>query len=378
MGQMIKMPARTDAEPFVLDMDLTTTCSSASESECPALQLEVGPSISRVMIGGGGAPVSETVSICLGDAAYGGEIPLKIRPSLVYRYGTRAFACGATDWPQIEGLRIRPAEAGECPSPSAALGSLAGPAGWDLDGTVTFSGNEIPTLSGTASTTVHVRAGAGLAVTVGGTNTMMLVEGLDHTYVMKASSTQCLPTWTQGGVARISFRPLFAGAKLTSFGVMPDSSCNTPAFDRSFERESFSRSWDTASGDPFVVPSGATAFDGSQVLRASSAVDVIGVTRMPLLDDSGDGLAFTARRRVVNPAATLVEGSYSAQLGVSLSFTTSATSWSSIDLACLDRAWEGQLISIHLRASAQVTSGSGTPAYLLLDDVGPATSGSCN
>ena len=116
LSQTLTMPERVDAEPFVLDMQLQTLCADTNLDNCPALLLEVGNSVRRVRAGG--TLTGQTVSICLGAAAYGRDVPLRIRPSIATASSTRS--CDATTWPWI---LFPPHPRGECERvPSAGPG----------------------------------------------------------------------------------------------------------------------------------------------------------------------------------------------------------------------------------------------------------------
>jgi hypothetical protein len=385
LQQTITMPARVDAEQLVMDVEVLKTCSESVEEDCPALQLEVGSSIKRLTVAG---PVGAkaTLPVCLGDSAYGGEVRVTIRPGLAFRHGTQAFECDETEWPRIEGVSIRAATAGECPSAGTASGSLSSSNGWSASSS-TFSGGQI-TVSGPLSTLVQVPSNMGVAVTATGTSTMLTVEGLDAAFLVTGSTTQCLPSWTRGSVVRVGFRELYPGAKVTAFSVAANPSCTVVEFDRGFERDSANnvRSWDALPKDAIATPS-VSAFQGTKVFRAvppaatpaatGASADAVALTLLPLLDDSGAGLAITARRRVVVPAGAAVEGSYTVNIGLARTFETSSTSWTSIDLVCLEPQWAGQLVSLRLSASVTRTSGSGRPE-MLVDDVATTLTDSCD
>lgn len=373
MSQLIKMPSRADAEQLVMDVSFGTTCSSSSADECPGLQVEIGDTAVRLVRGG--TTTLATGSICLGDAAFGGHVPLTIRPSLAYLFGQEAHQCGA-QWPEVTKVSIRPANANECPTAGAALGTLASKNGWTGAEGSTFSGSQITALNTHVQTVVQAPAEIGLSIHAKAGNAALTIEGLDQTFVLDADDevVRCLPTWARGSFVRIGFRPLYAGAKVTAFSVVTDPACAPGEFDRGFETVGSSRSWDNFPLASYGIVSDAGAFAGQRVFKASASIDAFGLVRMPVPDDTDAGLAFSARRRVTG---TSMRGTYKFDFGPTQTFMTTSTSWGSVDLTCLDPAWFGQLTSVHLNASAQMTSGSGTPV-LLLDEVGPILSDACD
>lgn len=373
LEQTIHMPALEDAEPLVLDIDARALCKSTDPGACPALLVDIGDTVTRLMMAGGASPVNGTLSVCLGEAAYQDEVLLRIRPGLALMGLYNAVACAPSTWPLLQEVRIRPARAGECPADGELLGSLASEQGWTRrrsseTGTARIEGNKLTVSSATngMSTLVSVPEAGGLAMRVSSPspgnvgvflNGLMIANGLQT-----SPALICLPEWTHGSVQSIGFANASGTAEVTQLSVGYEAACRDSEFDSGFERAFDGNGWSTRG---VTI---ASHLDGSQAWRGSGAMTAVsGAFLMPGYGEPSRRPALILRARVGSSSTTGTVQMMGGGTSINSAFTNHDV-WSDREI-CLDRAWLGQPTSIFVIASA--TQSSGTP-YVWVDSITPS------
>jgi hypothetical protein len=373
--QTIHMPAREDAEALVLDIDARTVCTSMDSGACPALLVDIADSVTRVTMAGGAAPVSGTLSVCLGDAAFQDEVLLRIRPGLALSSLSTAVAC-TSPWPSLERVRIRSARAGECPADASLLGSLASQQGWSRrrsaeTGTAKIENNKLTVTSSfnAMSTLVSVPAAGGLAVRVSSAvpgNVAVLLDGLAIANGLPASpATVCLPEYAYGSVHSLGFSNASATAEVTQLSVGFEAACSGSDFDGGFERSFDGNGWTTRAATV------TTHADGSRGWRASGAQSAIsGTVLMPGYGEASKRPALNLRSRVGSSSTTghvQIMGAWLSTDSVIEEHSNWVDSWT-----CLDPAWLGQPTNIFVIAYATLPGGTAGTPYVWIDRLTPA------
>jgi hypothetical protein len=368
--QVIRMPAQADAEPLMLVIEARTTCTSADPKTCPPLLVDIDETVTRLEMPGGPSPVTRELTVCLGEAAFQEETLLRVRPGLAT--GNGPAACTAT-WPSLQQISIRPATPIQCPQTGMLLGDLSSSDGWSFRGNAAISGNKLAINSSTAEarTLISIPASGGVALRVttpSPSNTEVLLDGLPFQSGTVTSPAQiCFPEWTFGSTHGLSFEMLVSTTEITGLSVVADATC-TGAFDGGFEKPLGTGSWSY-----YIVPASrmtySEAHSGGYAWRAqSSPALLMGLVLFPAFGDDTRRPAMSAFTRA---GGMNMEGTLNLQVG-SLSgypITTRVhTSWGSKRVACLGEEWAGQPAFAIATASAQMTSGSGTPTHWI-DDV---------
>jgi hypothetical protein len=388
--QTFQMPALADAEPLALDLTVSTSCSSTDPAACPALQLEIDDKVTRVEVPGGGG-ATKTLTVCLGDAAFGGEVRLRVRPSLAKEsfQTPGSFDCMSDAWPALEALRIRVADAAECAFDEGIPNGLFDDgAGWGLQ-SASIAGGKLTVQSGGSATArivvpapLRVASPAlrlnpdassfgGLRVALGG-----LIFG-QASWSMGSSSpiVLCLPDWAHGTGQEIGLSAANADSTLEGLAIVSDPRCADGNLDSGFER-TFSDgslfgngSWlDAATGQGFVVSD--SAHSGSRCLRLTSYATILrAVVRVPERQPGFDP-AFSFWERVTGSvgAETLLYPF----LDPGTRIAVSSQAWLR-SLTCLDRAWAGQVTPVTVLPGIV----SGTGGTVELDDLEPVLTDTC-
>jgi hypothetical protein len=390
LAQTFDMPERDEAEPFVLELQVTTTCDETDPDECPPLQVEIGSSLRRVQVPGGSGLTRHTIPICLGQDAYGDDVSLRVRPGLAKRVlgaqGPAAFDCLNDAWPIIEALRIRAAEESEC-EPGVPNGELDAEEDWSLS-SATIDDGEL-TLDATGHATAHVvfpsddeLDSSALKVDRLGTPAGTLevyLDGLLWGYMLSTASDWffCLPDWARGLGHELRLRAANAEVQVSSITIEEHEECGGGEFDSNFERGE-DGDYPGRDGSWSVVPGAGTparieedaARTGSRGVRMTGAAGVLyGLARLPEATASARP-AISFSHRVNDDAIT-------GQLGTVTPLGTPAaalvsTSWMS-GTVCPDRAWDAQLAGMWLPVGI-----SGGSEGIDLDDISPMLSSGCD
>jgi hypothetical protein len=380
LEQTLRMPERADAEQLVLEIQARTTCTSTDPESCPALLVDVGSSMTGVQMAGGPSPVTATLTTCLGDAAYGEDVLLRVRPALTTQRGFTALSCG-TAWPDINRIGIRAATAGECPARRSLLGGLSGSAGWTLRGaTVAGSKLTLPAQQSRAFTKLDVPSSGGVALkftTSNPVSTSVLLDGyIFQIAQLESSASICLPAWTFGATHTIGFSMTLATFDVTNLRVETAPECATGAFDASFERPISSGSWSKlASFVTFGTSGGAAHGTRYWSLTSDMSSYVVGLLFFPGYGDDAIAPTLSASLRVAeSTSAGTPEGTLSIAVpGTSPAPTlvTMSTGWASQHL-CVPSHWRGQLGLVQVNGTARHVDGSGV-VTLSVDELGPST-----
>ena len=271
VSQVVEMPARKVADPFVVEMTLRST-----------LRFAIGVYAGRALRMLPDAPgrLWVTERFCLGEAAYGGPVEFRVGAA------ERDNACelDPIGFIEIDRFQILSADPGECPEPGSALNGDANPeeGGWifDLRGVDPDEGGASlePEMgnAGTGGARLHVEGGS--SVSAMGTPISVPLAGSNHpspalSFWWRGSEgfgffphfgapfgnvavnplnfltgdgnehhhTYCLPPWTHGSVVELWFMPQSAAILgelvVDDVQVISDSRCGDsadvldPAFD---------------------------------------------------------------------------------------------------------------------------------------------------
>jgi len=370
LEQTLQMPLRADSQAFVIELDLLSSCTSTDAEACPPLQVELGSSTTRLVTdgapGAGTTPVARKVKACLGDAGYGADVKLGVRPGLAYQRGELPLACETAQWPAIDRIAIRPAGAGECAATNALTGNLSSSAGWSLAGS-TIASNELSIASGGRAQTelsiASARAGQALYVQFERANELVDVrlDGLTWARLDARYNTGlCVPAWAHGGSHRLELVPVAGGVTVTALAVMSAAACGDNRFDEGFDRIGIGSSWTTSEG-PVVLGDGAS---GKQAVLDSSMA-LLGATRFPARSQSSWRLAAKVGRYTATATET-----------ASIDFALDTTSGEMSNLGnpgsrtvCFPDAWEHQLATLRLDIVLTPIPPS-TTLSMRLDDIG--------
>jgi hypothetical protein len=391
LSQTLTMPTRDQAEQFVLEIGTTTACAENDPEACPPLLVELGDAVTRVRV-----PKSATGGVqrlCLGDAGYGGQVPLRIRPGVAritnaVAFSAAGFSCN-TAWPSITGVAIRPAVTDECPMPGVITnGSFDTQTAWVLSsatiqsGALNLSSDGLATIRMIAPTASAV-SGAALRIVVRAASDPGAVDveldGMPLALV-RASVTEtrnvCLPDWALGAAHEVALRAFAPEMVVDGITVVPESRCGAGVFDRGFERQLETGSWFIqAIGAPDVdIITDSRAIAGDSSLRVRNTV-LSTLARFP--EASGNAhatISFAARGGNAEMNANI--HTLGALPALDATTTINGAMWRVTQL-CPGRIWDGQLAQLIASVSAGfVSSGSGTPEALL-DEFGAASTALC-
>lgn len=387
LAQRFDMPRLEDAETLVLDLVVTTSCTSADPLQCPALLVETGSSLRRVQVPGGNGG-ARTIPLCLGEAGYGDAVDLRIRPSIASGAGTDTspgfFDCENDSWPVIEAMNVRAASEDECPTRVGVQGGeFDEPTGWTVQFGVIAGGQLVVQAQGTATGQVAVPLAANMPAAalrfqnadLTRTGIVVSLDGLVwNTIVPEIGSavSLCVPDWAQGAVHELQLKAN-NDATLEAIAIEPDPTCDDGGFDRGFEREvdgqgvGMHGSWASIGGYPIVRQ--AAAYTGSHGVRMTGAINGMrALARIPEATTT-EGPAFAFVHRINDPAVVGTMEMRPFDVPVS---ELSSSHWTP-SLFCLDRQWRGQLVTM-----AFVISLSGSTAGIDIDDVGPTLDETCD
>jgi hypothetical protein len=376
-----------------LEVEVTPACASESEFFCPSLQVELNGTATLVTAGGGANVETRTRRVCLGDAAYGGEVRMAIRPSLG-NFDAQPPDCGAVQWPTIESLRITPAGDGACPEEDFLNGDFIGDEGWTLTGAA-IDGGQLHLESGDRARAVvmvppaEALAAPALRIEVddGGPGDAMLLLGgvpwreLKWTARGSAGSRDtffvCVPPWAQGAAHEITLlgRQQSAASDIDELRLVADSRCGDGSFGAGFERFNSGNTlgpglggwYERDTGTARVLDDAAAAGEvGVRTAEGDNELSLYGLVRMPQ-SEAGSGLAFAYRHRVVEGSSVNVTvfpyGVASRQF--------SSRVWETTQF-CTGEYWAGQITPMWVYAiGTQETSFD-------LDDVGPRLVETCD
>lgn len=373
LEQQLQMPTRAEAQAFVVELDVLSSCTSSDAEACPALQLELGPtSVTRLVVAGAlgaaSAPVARTVSACLGEAGYGPNVALRVRPALAYQHGELPLVCESAAWPAIDRIAIRPAAEGECAQSDTLLGTLTSNAGWTLGANTTVGGGSISMMPGVgrAQTVVSFgRAPATQALFVSASGAAgdyldVSIDGLAWARVTLPSSDAplCMPSWALGSSHRLEVAVVGIAATIRRLEIAPHAQCGDNRFDEGFDRIPAISSWTTNEG--FVRPgsgyTGVGAFlTRSKSLRASE--------RFPATAPS-QRMAVQARYKRTGAQTSTLDYALDPSAGEMMT----GMGWQSRTV-CFPNAWERQLAGLRLDVTIMPTP-AGSSVAVDLDDLG--------
>ena len=368
LEQTLRMPARAESQAFVIELDVLSGCEGGDAEQCPALQVELGSSVTRLVVAGAAgaaaAPIARSVSACLGSAGYGGDVTLRVRPALAYQGGELPLLCESAEWPAIDRIAIRPAEEGECSEPDALAGSLASSAGWTL-ANATVTGNQLAIASGgrasVAVSVASVRQGKALQVRVDGAADTVdfKLDGLTWARIPTRALPQilCLPEWVHGASHRLELGPTAGAATVTEIQIVTNESCGTNAFDHGFDRTLPFSSWSSTAGTLAAV-TGSTGrgieLTASTTLRASTRFGARA---------AGRSLIATARYQASSTQTNTVR--YGLDPAAGQAYQGPALRQY---LVCLPDAWEHQLATLKLDVTMTPVAPA-TMTRMFLDDL---------
>lgn len=369
LTQQLHMPARAASQAFVLEMDVLSACPSGDPEACPALQVELGGSVTRLVVAGGAgapsSPVARTVSTCLGDAGYGDDVALRVRPALAYQHGELPLLCESAAWPAIDRIAIRPAAEGECAAPDALLGDVHANAGWALasasagaDGLEIMSGGHAETVVSFA--TQPAMQSLWFAAT-GARFIDVTLDGLAWARfdTRLPSLTMCMPAWARGGSHRLTITPVDAAATITQLELRSSAECGDNRFDEGFDRMTLGSSWTSTAG---VVHHDNLGYTGQGTLLRSS-VSLLASHRFPARSNVLR-MALQARYRRQGMQTSTIDYALDPTAGEVIS----NNNWQSRTV-CFPNAWEHQLATLRLDVTLIPTPPTTMP-LVWLDDLG--------
>lgn len=392
LSQTITMPTREQAEALVVEIETTTPCTATDPEACPPLQLELGSSVTRVRVPGGAAGATASQRICLGDAAYGGDVALRIRPGVArvanpFAIPAAGWPCN-TAWPTVNSVAIRAARGGECDEPGFIPNGYA-PL-WDLTGTASISngilsiGNAALALVDFVAPSASALPGAALQLTVSpqaqAGAVVVELDGMQLSTLRVANTETrfvCLPDWALGTGHELGLRAYSPTMLIGSIGVVSESHCGDGSFDGGFERALETGGWfiHSTGGVDVAVLADSSAYAGNSTLHARNTV-LGGAMRFPDADGSNHAaLSLAARAGTKDMKGTIAPNGSPPALNATV--TVVGSNWT-ITTFCPGRIWDGQLAQFIVSVSASfATSGAtGTPE-ILLDAFGPSSSSMC-
>jgi len=357
----------------VLEIDATTSCTSANPEDCPPLLVELGNSVTRLRVPS--APSPRTHAMCLGEAGYGGDVALRIRPGLATRplgSSDNWFGCegrGPDFWPRVNAVRIRSAAAGECPQPGQIPGGdFSSSEHWQLgmtsrvsNGALTLTDSAIVTFLAPSAATMPSPA---LQIVLGGAappqnHFIVELDGLSFATVFgdeTAPRFLCLPSWSQGAEHELALRAMEGARVITEVSVASEPACGDGAFDQGFVRPLSTGAWDRL---PSFGPSSDAVVDerspirGATSLRITASANVRALVRVP--DVAGLAFTFMARVEETTPGGSVFFTRMPPEGVIDI---PPGRSPSELRTICLGRAWKGQLAQPTLLLSAQNISDS--------------------
>lgn len=372
LQQLVQMPARAASQAFVVELDVLSSCTSGDAEECPALQLELGASATRLVVAGdpdaAAAPVARTAFACIGQAGYGPDVMLRVRPALAYHHGEQPLSCESSVWPAIDRIAIRAAAAGECASDDALLGGLASSAGWVLANATIASGQLNVAQGGRAETVVafselaqsqalklHVVAPPPRVNQV----VDVQLDGLTWGRMrMSGDMTICMPEWAAGASHRVAISALTRDVVITELAIGSVEACGDNAFDAQLERPVAGSSWSTSDG----LFGAATGYDGTGIgISASTAL--LASFRFPARETTYRFGLHAMYRNQPSQSAT-VDFALDATSGE----TSNDASWQE-RTGCVPNRFEHQLVTLRLDV-AMMPMAAGGDVYMSLDDLG--------
>ena len=370
LQQELQMPARAQSQAFVVELDVLSSCTSGDAESCPALQVELGASASRLVVAGdagaAAAPVARKVSVCLGQAGYGADVMLRVRPGLAYQRGELPLSCETAKWPAIDRIAIRPAAAGECAADGALVGGLASDAGWQLTNAI-IAGNQLAIMDGgRAETTIAFSpSNSTKALRIRATATSssarlvgVALDGLTWSAARVVNeATICVPQWAAGASHRLAITPL-DDIVITELSVVSLAACGDNAFDASFDRMAQISTWSANNG----MGNGATGFEGGGYGITRSGA-LLASLRFPARE-GGYRFSAHARYRNMSPQSSTIDFALDTTAGES----TNASGWQE-RTACLPSRWEHQLATLRLDV-AMTPNTAGGPVTMSFDDLG--------
>lgn len=375
LQQTLQMPARAASQALVLEMDVLSSCTNSDPEECAALQLELGASASRLVVAGApgasaAAPVARTISRCLGQAGYGPDTRLKVRPALAYRHGEQPLACETTEWPAIDRIAIRPAAAGECAADDAVRDSVPTATGWSFVNATVAADRVMIAQGGSAETMVAFsQAPSGQALHIGWSSdqpsgTVILVDimldGLLWRRVRVATTMQlCMPQWAAGASHTLTIAPATHAIGVRQLEIVSNPDCDDNVFDATFDRPIAQGSWSAMDDRAGVVigheENGVGVYTSSNALRASF--------RFPAREPAYR-FGLHAWHRNMYLQTTTFDFVLAASAGV----TATSGSWQE-HVECVPHRWEHQLVT--LRGNLTMTANAaGGMTQTNFDDLG--------
>lgn len=370
LQQELQMPARNESQAFVVELDVLSSCTSSDAESCPALQVELGASASRVVVAGdagaAAAPVARKVAVCLGQAGYGADVMLRVRPGLAYQHGELPLSCETAEWPSIDRIAIRPAAVGECAADGALVGGLASDAGWQLTNAI-IAGNQLAMMDGgraettiafsTSSSSKALRIRA-VATSSSARLVGVALDGLTWSVARVVNeATICVPQWAVGASHRLAIAPL-DDIVITELAVVSLAACGDNAFDSSFDRMAQISTWSANNG----MGNGATGFEGGGYSITRSGA-LLASLRFPARE-GGYRFSAHARYRNMSPQSSMIDFALDTTAGES----TSVSGWQE-RTACLPPRWEHQLATLRLDVTMTPNTAGG-PVAMSFDDLG--------
>lgn len=371
LQQELQMPARAASQAFVIELDVLSSCTSSDAESCPALQVELGASANRVVVAGeagaAAAPVARKVSVCLGQAAYGADVMLRVRPGLAYQRGELPLSCETAEWPAIDRIAIRPAAAGECAADDTLVGGLASAAGWQLTN-ATIASNQLAIMpGGRAETTVAFAATPSsqalrIRSAMLGRDARIVglsLDGLTWSNIRVAGETMvCMPAWAAGASHRLAIAPVEDDVIITELSIVSFAACGDNAFDATFDRTVLGSSWSARNG----LGSRATGLEGGgyAINRSGS---LLASLRFPARET---GYRFSAHAlfRNMSSQTSVIDFALDTTAGE----TENRSSWQE-RAACLPHRWEHQLATLRLDVTMTPNTAGG-PVSMSFDDLG--------
>jgi hypothetical protein len=369
LEQTLQMPTRAASQPFVIELDVLTSCESADPEACPALQVELGSGVTRLVAAGGpgagATPIARKLSACVGSAGYGEDVQLRVRPGLAYQRGELPLLCESATWPALDRITIRAAEAGECPAFDKANGTLASSAGWSLTNATVAGNSLLIEAGGRAEMVVSIaeaREGQFFWLDADqseGDYVDVLIDGLTWARLPTSRAhTMCMPFWAHGGSHRLTVIAASGSLKVDTFELRESlSDCGDNSFDYGFDDASGFTSWSSSEG-VLSYDSGSTG--RGAVVQASTTLRA--ATRFGARV-AGRSLIASARYQPARTQDNVVD--YAIGAGPGMSYTGSALQ---SYLVCLPDAWEHQLATLRLDVT-MTPRAPATTVRMYLDDL---------
>jgi hypothetical protein len=372
LQQELQMPLRSESQPLVLELDVLSSCASANAESCPALQVELGASASRVVIAGeagaAAAPVARKVAVCLGQAGYGPNVMLRVRPALAYQHGELPLDCETAEWPEIDRIAIRAAAGSECAADNALAGGLSSAAGWQLTN-ASIAGDQLAIMAGgRAETTVAFGASVGSTAlrvrsAMTGPNARIVgltLDGLTWSVTrVVGEATVCVPAWVAGASHRLAIAPVDDDVVITELSIVNLAACGDNAFDAQFDRVVAGGTWSTRDGMGARTASGLDG-GGYVIGRSGSLLASLRFSAR----EGGYRFSPHALYRGGLAQTSAIDFTLDASAGES----TASASWQE-RTACLPPRWERQLATLRLDVTMTPNTAGGA-VNMTFDDLG--------